>query len=520
MDTMKEWIAMKCNKTNKSPTNQQKLSPVRTQFAQVVTPENIPDFIIPPKVNYLATTPEEVDHPQQFSFNGIEDTQQPFNDFEKTSYSNNLQLPSRMNLPTTIRKYRSAPPSPCKTSEAYMISEKGTLSDGHLENLDIFSEDSFSISALTIPYLRTKTSYGFSTLSESPHTRRKESLFHNGTVSRPMKSLKNDRREFTSCDTVGGVSVGKLSLPIGHPLVRAASCNCRPSSLLAPKAPRNIGSDGNGSDSSLGSTPSRLSMSPVSSTHSTPEIPRKQKVNKIASRTERYYYRRRSSLKNLESGKPAEKCQCGCGGVVSDCSSVEPSPLQVRRKSNDGLSKRDTNHIQSQLNAHATSTSIQKSASQNSKLESGLNRLTSVEDRSIADRGELKFAVKYDPKIEILTVNVLKAENLSLKNKSEQVVNSCVKCYLLPGKQQKQVTHVIQQTNNPIFNQQFIFTAIDREEIANMKLCLRVLHKTPALKRSEFIGEVVLPLKSTQDEEEVRLWRYLQAHNDTQVLLY
>uniref|UniRef100_A0A8C6TD07 C2 calcium dependent domain containing 4C n=1 Tax=Neogobius melanostomus TaxID=47308 RepID=A0A8C6TD07_9GOBI len=99
-------------------------------YANVLTPQKIPDFFIPPKL--ICCPPDESLSPE---------------------------------------------PLPYKTS--------GPVNT---------NADPQSQTAMSLPYVpKAQTSYGFSTLVESPHTRRKESLFHSDPSS-PLNSPNSQRR--------------------------------------------------------------------------------------------------------------------------------------------------------------------------------------------------------------------------------------------------------------------------------------------------------------------------------------
>ncbi|KAM3924316.1 C2 calcium-dependent domain-containing protein 4C-like [Leptodactylus fuscus] len=130
-------------------------------FTNVLTPDNIPEFCIPPR------------HQSQ------------------KEMSLNPQYQSIPDLRTSV--FEAVKP---------MLFDSHTIQVDSVE--DTFEEentnaDPQSQAALSLPHLpKTQTCYGFCTLLESPNTRRKESLFHNDP-SNPSILLPRSRCSTISC---------------------------------------------------------------------------------------------------------------------------------------------------------------------------------------------------------------------------------------------------------------------------------------------------------------------------------
>uniref|UniRef100_A0A3P8T327 C2 calcium dependent domain containing 4C n=1 Tax=Amphiprion percula TaxID=161767 RepID=A0A3P8T327_AMPPE len=119
-------------------------------YANVLTPDKIPDFFIPPKL--ICCPPED------------------------TLTQNPRTLANRH-----IIQIESA-------------DEPGAGSGDKVSVNVNTNADPQSQTAMSLPYVpKAQTSYGFSTLVESPHTRRKESLFHSNPSS-PLTSPNSQRR--------------------------------------------------------------------------------------------------------------------------------------------------------------------------------------------------------------------------------------------------------------------------------------------------------------------------------------
>ncbi|XP_054837554.1 C2 calcium-dependent domain-containing protein 4C isoform X2 [Eublepharis macularius] len=139
-------------------------------YSNVLTPDKIPDFFIPPK---LPTVPPEAE--------GAEGKVKP----------NLGTSASEQNL--SARKPQRSPRLPVKAvSESKNLLKAASRHIIQIESADEWmSEEDFSTNAdpqsqtaMSLPYVpKAQTSYGFATLMESPHTRRKESLFHSEHTS-------------------------------------------------------------------------------------------------------------------------------------------------------------------------------------------------------------------------------------------------------------------------------------------------------------------------------------------------
>ncbi|MGH0117440.1 UNVERIFIED_CONTAM: hypothetical protein FKN15_034627 [Acipenser sinensis] len=121
----------------------------------IITPDRIPEFCIPPKLpsHLEPKTPEKNKHPTSIQISTSENTANKKESlFHEMVNTHVIQVENVDELPYD-----------CGYSD-----EESTNADPQ------------SQAALSLPHLpKAQTSYGFCTLLESPHTRRKESLFHN-----------------------------------------------------------------------------------------------------------------------------------------------------------------------------------------------------------------------------------------------------------------------------------------------------------------------------------------------------
>ncbi|XP_076880231.1 C2 calcium-dependent domain-containing protein 4C isoform X2 [Brachyhypopomus gauderio] len=138
-------------------------------YSNVLTPDKIPDFFIPPKLVSCPIEAESLDVKPKDSLRPSASEQ------------------------TIGTKAESAPRSPRLVSKL-AGDTKNLLRAANRHVIQIESADDVvagdtnadpqSQTAMSLPYIpKTQTSYGFATLMESPHTRRKESLFHSDHTS-------------------------------------------------------------------------------------------------------------------------------------------------------------------------------------------------------------------------------------------------------------------------------------------------------------------------------------------------
>ncbi|XP_004866086.1 C2 calcium-dependent domain-containing protein 4C [Heterocephalus glaber] len=122
-------------------------------YSNVLTPDKIPDFFIPPK---LPSGPAEAEGPAELG-----------------------PSPSEQNLAASPRRSPRSPRLPAKlAAESKSLLKAATRHVIQIESAEDWpaEEAPGSVSLPSVP--KAQTSYGFTTLAESPHTRRKESLFH------------------------------------------------------------------------------------------------------------------------------------------------------------------------------------------------------------------------------------------------------------------------------------------------------------------------------------------------------
>ncbi|NXC41267.1 C2C4C protein, partial [Penelope pileata] len=130
--------------------------PRGSRYSNVLTPDKIPDFFIPPK---LSAAPAETE--------GAETPAPPTMGASTSEQDLASRKPPRSPRPPSRPRPKSSSRHIIQIESAEDWTADGTNADPQAQT------------AMSLPYVpKAQTSYGFATLVESPHTRRKESLFH------------------------------------------------------------------------------------------------------------------------------------------------------------------------------------------------------------------------------------------------------------------------------------------------------------------------------------------------------
>lgn len=149
-------------------------------YSNVLTPDKIPDFFIPPK---LVSNPPEPEIPSVKPKEGLQASA------SEQTISSGRKISSPKS-PSLVAKITGDTKNLLKAANRHII---------QIESADDVvagdtNADPQSQTAMSLPYVpKTHTPYGFATLKESPHTRRKESLFHCEHTS-PITSPNTQRK--------------------------------------------------------------------------------------------------------------------------------------------------------------------------------------------------------------------------------------------------------------------------------------------------------------------------------------
>uniref|UniRef100_A0A1A7WM97 C2 calcium-dependent domain containing 4C n=1 Tax=Iconisemion striatum TaxID=60296 RepID=A0A1A7WM97_9TELE len=173
--------------THSQPPQTTEAIPVSV-YANVLTPERIPDFFIPPKL--ICCPPEESSSPEPKHCPALRPSS---SDHAICSQSPRARSSKNICSPRLFSRNLQ------KSANRHIIqiesADEPGAQAGNRMGVDVNTNaDPQSQTAMSLPYVpKAQTSYGFSTLMESPHTRRKESLFHSDPSS-PLTSPNSQRR--------------------------------------------------------------------------------------------------------------------------------------------------------------------------------------------------------------------------------------------------------------------------------------------------------------------------------------
>ncbi|KAL4228074.1 hypothetical protein ACF0H5_013509 [Mactra antiquata] len=524
MDTLKEakeWLFHKFQGLNTSDT----IVSAPFRGATALTPKNIPEFVIPGSEPSSRRTSSETFSELDFgtkrnSYGGRSFTSSPPESPTCLSPSESAPCIRAMK----DGKVKSAPVTP-RVEVKHITSCRDAHSSQGFENnkMNVTNEDPLSFAAISLPHFRVKTSYGFTTLTENPHTRRKESLFHVGNEGLlPKRGSKAYRQ-----NSLGKLSVLDRSSPELNRLSRSGSCVSNGSasrsmpSVVVTAARQDSPSRSPSPDiENIGD----LSNRRLSPTYNLYNDTRNGKMNtNLLSRQNRYYNRRRSSL-----GIP-DSSECNLSSASSDMSSLNSDS---REHVNDGqrrslgdlklptppsptFKRHSAPNIRAGSKKSLAEVTKPRSSSFNAFVPS--NQLYNP-NHSFAPFGELKFSFMYLPASKQFKVTLIKAENLGGHQKQDKVMNTYAKVCLMPGKVQKQSSAVIKKTRDPVFEQDIYFHDISLKELHAMTLLIKMFAKNMNFKPQEFIGEVSIPLENYDVMVENRIWKDLESHKEKEDL--
>lgn len=131
------------------------------------------------------------------------------------------------------------------------------------------------------------------------------------------------------------------------------------------------------------------------------------------------------------------------------------------------------------------------------KEEKTTEKKSEIEADEQKTLGTLQFTVGYDVDKSALSVSIICAKNLPVKNATICTSDPYVKLQLLPEKRQKVKTRVVRKTLNPVFDETFTFYSIDVNQLSGISLHFAVL-SFDRFSRDDLIGEVVYQLDAVE----------------------
>ena len=510
---MKDWIFGKCRDASNHGMHPKSQS--TTYVTKIVTPRNIPEFTIPgmepidPELlRRLSDTPDAYHNSQSSESLCSSPRLSPI---MRGGSSTSLAIPH-------VKHSKSAPASPVRSSTCQHIGDKDCKSLDQIHRIgDKTNADPNAAPAMSLAHLKSRTSFGFATLSESPHTMRRESLFHPiENNSAPTRVYASGWRKAKSKENINDVNRHKnealalrrtASLTSGH-----NSCRANIPFLVEPRECQI-------KEKSQRTSPLILSPSCDSPTENDNssyfEGSRFSGENAFrrSSRRNRLYYRRRSSLPGLDPEQAKNLQLSGSDSHTDDGSSNESSP-NFRRRSNGTIEPFDP--VTKKRHSNPTIGSTDVGDHKQMVTSKSTQAISKLQAQLIAEQGEIKISFRYLPDTRQFVVSLIRAENLGGTNRSDQGRNTYAKVCLMPGKVQKQTSEVVKNTNSPTFNQDFYFKDLWMEELRSMRIRIHVFVKEN-LRRDEFLGEAQVSLASFSLLQENRMWKDLEPKVETVV---
>ena len=348
---------------------------------------------------------------------------------------------------------------------------------------------------MSLPHFRAQTSFGFTTLSQSPHTRRKESLFHTG--NEPLLPYRRANSVDTLKTRLLASGLDEINEPFGlkDPYDSIRGIPKGPSVIVTPSvSPSHTENQiKTHSSSMLGSKYYNVVCTNGGMCHLTPKT---------------RYYRRRSSLVGLNNN----------ANLSDDSShnSLEGSP-EGKRKSMTSLYPGKHERALSPNKRHSSPQLNELKTNVSESLKNGTKPPDLQYCHYLVQHGELKFSFQYLARSRHLKVTLIRSENLGGEGKVDGNINAYAKLYLLPGKLQKQTSETIKHTRKPVFEQEFYFQSLSLEQLHAMTLRIKIFHKGHNLRLPEFIGKVDVNLDNYDLLTENRMWKDLDIKRDREV---
>ncbi|XP_023970117.1 C2 calcium-dependent domain-containing protein 4C-like [Chrysemys picta bellii] len=384
----------------------------------ILTPDRIPEFCIPPRLISSRSARDPSSRIQSYAETNLYPHCEPV-------HNPSTQLPYILST---------------EIANNFISMEESTNSD---------PQSQAALSLLHFP--KVQTSYGFCTLLESPHTRRKESIFHSDPCSCSMSCLLLLPSSRICCKGVDSsiISSTATRLPSRHPhLPRQDTCDC--------------------------DTASSTDSSPFTSSLLKRFLPRSCSLFTIQS-PERLLCR---ALKAESKSRMLREDLS-----TDEDSSTDNSPNPNRRS----------------LASLCECSSTQSSSGSQSPIfpqdfTNGRERLRNVRTVFLDRRGILRLSSDYCPESRRLRLCLISAEGLYDVFMEPKRINCCITISLVPGKVQKQRSTVIKRSRNPIFNEDFFFDSISKDDLHRRSIKIKAVNKASTMKRDYILGKIELCL--------------------------
>ncbi|XP_075464182.1 C2 calcium-dependent domain-containing protein 4C-like isoform X2 [Ascaphus truei] len=123
-------------------------------------------------------------------------------------------------------------------------------------------------------------------------------------------------------------------------------------------------------------------------------------------------------------------------------------------------------------------------------------RLTKATEVMLSKGGLLRLSAEYMKEVGRLRVRLVSAESLYNPQQDPKSISCCVTMCLQPGKLQKQRSTVIKKSRNPIFNEDFFFEGMEKRELDVHSLKVKVINRGSSMRRDQELGHSELTLSS------------------------
>ncbi|XP_008123932.1 C2 calcium-dependent domain-containing protein 4C [Anolis carolinensis] len=432
------------------------LSGQAAPFANILTPDRIPEFCIPPRL-------APVSPPSRSPGSGF--------------------VPHRCLTETGLQAKEPFLPH---------LIQVESVEEEEEEEEDGTNSDPRSQAALSLPHFqKAQTSYGFCTLLESPHTRRKESIFHREgldlglSLPRSRSSSYSGReltvptqttgprfgsysgRELTvPIHTTGPIAVRslqELTIPTHTTGLRSGSYSGReltvPIPTTGPIAVHSLQRQSQcvwDSDTTVSSTDSSPIGSPRLGQRWGSLFKALSHDGLLKSKSNGVRTGRTGSLSADESG-----------------SSTDSSPNATRRSSESLCEPSPRSYSVSALPVFPIE----------------LERLSRESVIHISPAAIVRLSSDYCPHNRRLRVRLISAEGLYPPSADPKGIHCCVSFALMPGKAQKQRSTGIKRSRNPIFKEDFFFVGLAEDDLYDFALRIKAVNKGSGVKRDLVLAE-------------------------------
>ena len=432
----------------------------------VVTPRNIPEFTIPPPRIETDSISGDSDLCSTHSSCSLPCSA---NTSPGHSPRNSLQAPS----PQLVK---SAPVSPTWSSVRLPIQSGESASYNDIDKFQDTNIDPQSLRAMGLQHFKTKTSFGFDTLAEAPHTRRKESLFHDNNasllnascafhrmVSRSLQCCKTSTSSNSNSNLLPVISISLDNVHNNNNNIKPTSKRRNIPSLVMPLgvlSPNQCTMDLDTSHSLVYTSCSSSSTTPETHTHKAHVLRTSRSMRKRSSYTSATHDSSDSSPDNSSPDRHHQHChnhRRNSGPLILNPDNINTlmhTPSATQNQQQGGQHHNQLTRSRSMGHTGNTSNSF--------LCKKQMNTL-----------GEVKLSVQYMKDSRQLRVILLKAVKLGQLD-LRHTVSPYVKLYLSPGKLQKQCSAVVKQTRSPVFSEEFYFNEVELEELQQMSLQAKV----------------------------------------------